>query len=540
MSTKTTFKRIALVTVAALGLGVLTSVAPANAATGLITPTVGTVKGAASLTATTVTGIVGNQVAFTFVNGDDVNYVVSSDAKSSIVSVTSTGTAQPAKANGTTWADGATWNADDGTETMTVTLTSAATGSSVVSLSKIDSGSGVKSTFGTVTISWVAANSTDLGSVSATLNSSSGCDADTTTNITSLNYTGGTAYLCISAANVAGTVYTQNSAAVAVSGNGITKIDSNAVASGTLTSGYKEFTITSNSLSGTAKFDVSVVGTNSDGVATSTKTTSISLTVSGDFTAIVLANELKAIDKGAETGVLSYTGTDAAKNLAIVDLNAGSPTWYVESDKGTTAVSSANPNNSSATIGSAIADTIARATGASAADTGRVAIASASAFEKLTIWVTKKNAAGTTITSNKVVVYVSSTTVKSIKIATAATSVSSKQDVTVTAYTDALETGTSYPAVDGVSIDLAVTAGTLTDGTAVLTDSTGAAVFTYYGPQLGGDVTFNANVTGSTTLVDTKTVKLTGDSLTTLINSLIAKINALTKLVAKIQKKVKA
>jgi len=32
MSTKTTFKRIALVAVAALGLGVLTSVAPANAA----------------------------------------------------------------------------------------------------------------------------------------------------------------------------------------------------------------------------------------------------------------------------------------------------------------------------------------------------------------------------------------------------------------------------------------------------------------------------------------------------------------------------
>ena len=32
MSTKTTFKRIALVTVAALGFGVLTSVAPASAA----------------------------------------------------------------------------------------------------------------------------------------------------------------------------------------------------------------------------------------------------------------------------------------------------------------------------------------------------------------------------------------------------------------------------------------------------------------------------------------------------------------------------
>jgi trimeric autotransporter adhesin len=37
MSTKTTFKRIALVAVAALGLGVLTSVAPANAAASDVT-----------------------------------------------------------------------------------------------------------------------------------------------------------------------------------------------------------------------------------------------------------------------------------------------------------------------------------------------------------------------------------------------------------------------------------------------------------------------------------------------------------------------
>jgi len=42
MSTKTTFKRIALVAVAALGFGVLTSVAPASA-TGAITPTAITV-----------------------------------------------------------------------------------------------------------------------------------------------------------------------------------------------------------------------------------------------------------------------------------------------------------------------------------------------------------------------------------------------------------------------------------------------------------------------------------------------------------------
>ncbi len=54
MSTKTTFKRVALVTVAALGLGVMTSVAPANAAAKtftLDTTSVTVVGTAASMTA---------------------------------------------------------------------------------------------------------------------------------------------------------------------------------------------------------------------------------------------------------------------------------------------------------------------------------------------------------------------------------------------------------------------------------------------------------------------------------------------------------
>ena len=42
MSTKTTFKRIALVAVASLGFGVLTSVAPASAATALTAGSTGT------------------------------------------------------------------------------------------------------------------------------------------------------------------------------------------------------------------------------------------------------------------------------------------------------------------------------------------------------------------------------------------------------------------------------------------------------------------------------------------------------------------
>jgi hypothetical protein len=57
MSTKTTFKRVALVAVAALGLGVMTSVAPANARTAGVAVTLGTPTANVSVVgqATTIT-----------------------------------------------------------------------------------------------------------------------------------------------------------------------------------------------------------------------------------------------------------------------------------------------------------------------------------------------------------------------------------------------------------------------------------------------------------------------------------------------------
>ena len=65
MSTKTTFKRIALVVVAALGFGVLTSVAPANAAAATLsssaaTATIGTTNGNQTSVIITATGAIGD------------------------------------------------------------------------------------------------------------------------------------------------------------------------------------------------------------------------------------------------------------------------------------------------------------------------------------------------------------------------------------------------------------------------------------------------------------------------------------------------
>jgi len=112
MSTKTTFKRVALVAVAALGLGVLSSVAPANAAAGTF-----------SLDTTSVT-VVGTSASgtalFKITVGDDVDGTgtgLASDETitASIVGVpTGTGTAKTLATNGVwgTTAAGATVAAD--------------------------------------------------------------------------------------------------------------------------------------------------------------------------------------------------------------------------------------------------------------------------------------------------------------------------------------------------------------------------------------------------------------------------------------------
>jgi hypothetical protein len=540
MSTKTIYKRIALVAVAGMVSG-LVSVAPASATDEVINTTVSVSDTGDGTATATANGIVGGQITFTF--GDSkatTDYTVTTDGKSVIQSATTSEAANASAPTsiGTNFSGGISWSEPSAGETLTVKATAAAAGTSTITVSKIGANS-ARVNLATLTITWVAATSTDLASVATYLRATNTCDSTVTaSNVSSMNYTGSTLYLCVAAKNAAPAAYTQNTASVAVIGNGTALIGGAAVNSTTTSSGYAVFTITSSGISGTATFNVSVSATGQDAVTTVTKTASASLPVTGHFTSITLANEKSSIATGGDTGVLSYTGNDKDGNLAIVNLTTGA-NWYVESDKGTTAVSSTNKNNSSATLGNEAADTIQRTTGSAAADTGRVDVTAATAYEKLTIWVEKTNGLGVKVTSNKVVVYISTAVAKSAAISAVDGTVSGSQKIRVSYLSDPATTKNAYPIIDGTElVTLAVTAGTLTAATAEL-DETGAAVFTYYGPQLGGEATFNASLSNST-VVATKTIKLSGDSITTLINSLIAKINALSKLVAKIQKKVRA
>jgi hypothetical protein len=108
-------------------------------------------------------------------------------------------------------------------------------------------------------------------------------------------------------------------------------------------------------------------------------------------------------------------------------------------------------------------------------------------------------------------------------------------------------TGTGLLATNGITANVLL-AGDSTSGTAVPTVA-GVKTWTLYAPLAPGPLTF-AGKTGSGTNAPTTAVTLAASALvvdspsmqavTALINSLVAKINALSKLVAKIQKKVKA
>jgi hypothetical protein len=350
------------------------------------------------------------------------------------------------------------------------------------------------------------------------------------------------AKLCIVGLNGAGLAYSQNTPTVSVIGNGITSLTSGkaAVDAPSFSAGTASVAINSNLLSGKAVYTISVTATNADGVGTTTKTTTASLGVYGTFTSITLAADFAAMLKDSGTGTISYTAKDGADQATALTLAAGDV--YIESDKGTVPVSADAIDNASASATSYAASGVTALTGAS--DTsGKVTLSAGSAYEKLTVWVVKKNAVGATITSNKVVVYVSLAKVKSL-VLDATASATGGMTYTVQALTDPITTGTAYPVVDGETVTLGASAGILT-ANSVATGKTGLASTTLYPPALGSTVTLYAStgsgatlVSGSKVIANTVTSEIS--ALTTLVNSLIAKINALNKLVIKIQKKVRA
>jgi hypothetical protein len=152
MSTKTTFKRVALVTVAALGFGVLGSVAPANAAHTAAAATVMTVT--LDSTSTSIAGRVGQQISIPVTGG---NTATTGASGNPVLSIAAAITSQPA------------------TSAVYAALGSVATGTIAgvtTRLETIDSGL----TYGSTATTTLTATNVGTSSTVATVNYSSASD----------------------------------------------------------------------------------------------------------------------------------------------------------------------------------------------------------------------------------------------------------------------------------------------------------------------------------------------------------------------------
>ena len=584
MSTKTIYKRIALVAVAGLVSG-LVSVAPASASdwsstADLLDCQVGATTTDDSATGCTqiATGRVSIGLSDALLDGvgitdnDGVSATISnvfvSVTGATIVGTTNNGTgAFPGDIttgefvwgyDGVNDADGLIEGRFLGADAVTATnekvadsddnnsiiLTSAVAATATVTVFQFST-TGLRTVVETHKVSWVAPETLDLASIHTSLitdaNAAGSCTvankADANNQTTYYDVVGGAgaASLCIIAINGAGVAKTGTNITVTTTGPGL--IAGAAVgASAADADGIHVLAITNNGIAGTATFNVSISSLNQDGLTSTVKTSTISMTF-GDTKAasVALTQSVVAIDEAADaTVVASFSVKDSnLKPIAKADDNAAS--LVIDSDvSSTVVVDEAGEEDATAAV------VIATASSVSAAGTetaGTISVdCSATVLEKITI---KMHLEGDTVASNTITVYctqaVGDVTTETMTIAV----VADKVTATVLA---GISTKPTYPVADaaaGSAVTFVTSGGTFKNASPAIVG--GIATTDFYSAGLAKTATIVGTMGSATgTAVATMTAVSPLDTLTTLINSLLAKINALSKLVTKIQNKVKA
>jgi trimeric autotransporter adhesin len=570
MSTKTIYKRIALVAVATLGAGVL-SVAPASAAVGQLTVTGALVKGAASTSATTATGVVGNQVIFTYeenITGGATAYVIS-DANGRLVSasVDAALTGAITGTNGVNLTDGAKWTIVTGeADTATIGLTASAPGTQVVRVQQLTAGTGLYTTLATLTVTWVAAASeTGVDAAQSTLyvvasgvtcdfGTNKSADVNASAAIAISSVPANTAVdVCFMGRNKAGQALTAAAATAVISSAGATF-----AAEGAEDGGYEAASAGAAPAAYTGTSTITVIFIDQLGSAATLTT---SLTYYGDIASIAIANAPVAGGYAAKQGGTNDAGTSASTlsaltSAALPGTSTSSIGWLfvTAKDAGGNIINLSAAGNNDMSGFTVDSDFTAGAPAAGTSDSAGATIAlsdgagdispaafganvalvrchTSSVAEKLTISVRGVNAAGTRITSPTAATFHCSGAVA--KVTVTATASTANVDVT-----DAK----GYPVADGTSVSLVASNGAVvapaTKPTVNGKFATAALVIPSTTSGSASVTAIVGAVTGSAAITGTGTSEIA--SLTTLVNSLVAKINALNKLVVKIQKKVRA
>jgi trimeric autotransporter adhesin len=580
MSTTTNFKRIALVAVAALGLGVLSSV-PSQAATMADSLTVSQTT-AAQTTAETVTSSV-TTVTFAFTATD-----TNTDAMKLTASLTSgpAGGGLPylavvettnasVRANsgaGTALVAGATinpgqsvWESSTSVAANSVisakfnlyigtssTGAPALPGTYVVSLTPVVGlgGGTLASTAKTVTITVTTAATADKNMSPTkttayiqptTTNSAIATGDSTIVALKTPNSTDPVANIYVTQLNAAGTAATESVTAT-ITGAGILGANASlgsAVATGrslnVLKNDYIEIFADGNTGVGT----ITLTGATS-GVLIATKTVTFSDTVATKYATPTIAATDSSVIAVAGTTKVSVLAQDASSNL--VSGLVGGTDYYAHSSN--TAIATVATYSYSATTGYGVI-----VTGVAAGE-AEITFGNASTL------------AASTIKSAAIKVRVGSGSPSNVTLTTDKASYAPGEKITLTV-TILDSTGknvvgaTSYANIfssAGVTASMNLASGTLPTSTiSDYSNTTNTKTFTLYAPVTGGTVTFTG--TGGTALATAnqvaKTVSVTvTDSgsaalaavtaLATTVASLRTLIVTLTNLVLKIQKKVKA
>jgi len=584
MSTKTIYKRIALVAVAGLVSG-LVSVAPATASDWSSTADLLDCQVGATTTDDSATGCtqvatgrvsIGLSEATLFDAGvsdnDGISATISnlfvSVSGATIVGTTNNGTgALPADIttgefvwgyDGVNDADGLIegrfLGADavsatkakvaDSDDNNSIVLTSAVAATATVTVFQFST-TGLRTVIETHKVTWVAPETLNLASIHTSLitdaNAAANCTvankgtADNQSTYYDVVGGAGAATLCIIALSGAGTAKTGADITVTTTGPGL--IAGAAVAASAADAdGIHTLAITNNGLAGTATFNVSISSLNQDGLTRTVKTSTISMTF-GDTKAasVVLTQTVGALDESAgATAVASFTVKDANSNtIAKADDNGAS--LVVDSDVASTlVVDVAGESDATAAV---VIETASSVAASGTATAGTISVdCSATVLEKITI---KMHLEDNTVASNTITVYctqaVGDVTTETMTIAV----VGDKVTATVLA---GISTKPTYPVADaaaGSAVTFVTSGGTFKSAAPAIVG--GIATTDFYSAGLAKTASIIGTM-GSATATATATMTAASplDSITTLINSLIAKINALNKLVAKIQKKVQA
>jgi hypothetical protein len=563
MSTKTNFKRIAVVAVASLGLGVFTSIAPANA--GLTAASTATqpwaVTAAYASSANTASQVVGGTVTLTYAETIDTAntapVIVGNITSSGVGQLTSVaeGSAQiTIEALGTTATDAVfpntgvsrvtvEANGSEAVVTYTVVVSSTTAGTQTLTAS-MNNASGTPTSSKSATITWIAASATGVNAANSTLyvDTDANCFTDATTSkatdaaaaaaVTRVRVSGvtsSTVTVCLIARDGASNLVPLASTTV-VSSLGASQTNAG---DGSFASGKVGFDLTSTAGAlGTATITAIVLDSYGN-----VATLATSLTYYGSLSTLALANVGFAATPGGtapnasasvnagtasdgtpgnvkSSGIwLAVVGKDATGNVIDLAATPGTPSFTLDSDK----VAGAPAAGTSDTLGT----TAAMSTGAtdiSAAVFGSniAIITCGSKAEKVTVNVRGLTSTSATVTSNDVPVYCSGA-VDKVTVTASGTSVN--VDVT-----DA----NGYPVADGTSVALAASNGSVVAPSAKTTAN----------GKFATAATFIANSTAATSSVTaivgdksgtSAAVKGSGTSIEAQIASMLKLINKIMK-----------